>query len=217
MVSYLRMLNEPARQRFYPGRPAGEMFPLLTLEQARETRLTGTLAVEIGREAATLVMLAAVALAVSTTGGQWAAAFAIGFGVWDLMFYVFLKVLLGWPASLLTWDILFLVPVPWVGPVLAPSLVAASMVLAGIWHFQREEHGPAVRIRLPQWAGMLLGATVIIVSFTLDYRHVMAGGMPHPFHWGVFTLGMAIGLCSYVYAVVTSHAAKHAASAHVSV
>jgi len=38
---------------------------------------------------------------------------------------------------------------------------------------------------------------VIVLSFTLDYRNILAGGMPHPFHWGVFGLGLGIGAVSY--------------------
>jgi hypothetical protein len=103
VVTYLRALHEPARQRFYPGRPTADLFPLLTLDQVRATpSQMRTLAVEIGREAATIVMLAAVALAVARNAGDWAAAFVITFGTWDITFYVFLKVLLGWPASIFT-------------------------------------------------------------------------------------------------------------------
>src|ERR1039458_10249432 len=76
VVSYLRVLHEPARLRFYPGRPPGDLFPLLTLEQLRASGpvQTQTLPIEIGREAATIIMLAAIALAVAGTAGQWAAA-----------------------------------------------------------------------------------------------------------------------------------------------
>jgi hypothetical protein len=118
VVSYLRLLHEPARLRYYPGLDAGELFPLLTLNQLRATgpQQGRLLTAELGREAATIVMLVAVALAVSQNAAQWAAAFVMAFGVWDLSFYAFLNVLLGWPASQLTWDILFLIPVPWVGP-----------------------------------------------------------------------------------------------------
>jgi len=118
VVSYLRVLHEPARLRFHPGRPAGDLFPLLTLEQLRASGpvQTQTLPIEIGREAATIVMLAAIALAVAGNTGQWAAAFVIAFGAWDVTFYLFLKLVLDWPASLFTWDILFLIPVPWAGP-----------------------------------------------------------------------------------------------------
>src|SRR5882762_1452959 len=175
VVSYLRDLHEPARQRFHPGRPEGDLFPLLTLEQVRDSGAVQpkTLAIEIGREAATLLMLAAIALAVARNTGEWAAAFAIAFGAWDIAFYVFLKVLLDWPASLFTWDILFLVPVPWVGPVIAPVLVSVVMIGSGIYHLWREAAGQPVRIGRPQWVGMLAGAAVIIISFALDYQHVM--------------------------------------------
>ena len=199
VVSYLRLLHEPARLRYYPGRPAGDLFPLLTLDQLREsgTQQTRLLVIEIGREAATLIMLAAIALAVARNAGQWAAAFVIAFGVWDTTFYVFLKVLLGWPASLLTWDILFLIPVPWVGPVLAPVLVSLAMIAAGIWHFRAEARGDKLRIGGLRWAGILTGAFVIVFSFAMDYRNILSAGLPRPFHWTVFGAGMALGIGSY--------------------
>jgi len=204
VVSYLRALHEPVRQRFYPGRRASDLFPMVTLEQARSTgpETVGILKIEIGREAATLVMLAALAWAVAENAGQWAAAFALAFGTWDLAFYAGLKLILGWPASLGTWDILFLIPLPWVAPVLAPLLVAAAMMAAGIWHLRREFAGEPVRVGALQWGGIVLGALILIVSFTLDYRNTLAGGMPHPFAWGVFSLGLATGIGSYVSAAV---------------
>jgi hypothetical protein len=202
VVSYLRILHEPARRHFYPARPSSEMFPLLTLEQVRAVGVEQqrTLYVEIGREASTMLMLAAIALAVAGNVRQWTAAFAIAFGVWDIVFYAGLKLLLDWPASLFTWDILFLIPVPWVGPVMAPVLVSAAMIAAGIWCLQREASGKPLRIRVWTAPGVLMGALVIVLSFTLDYRNITAGGMPHPFHWGVFGLGMGIGAASYVRA-----------------
>lgn len=204
VVTYLRTLHEPARRHFYANRAAGELFPLLTLDQLRAAapEQEKTLYTEIGREAATMVMLAAVALGVSRNRRQWAAAFAISFGIWDTVFYATLKLLLGWPASLLTWDILFLIPLPWVGPVIAPVLVSFAMIAAGVWCLWRESIGRPLRITRWHLAGTLLGALVIIVSFTLDYRNILAGGSPLPFHWGVFALGMAIGSVSYVSAGV---------------
>jgi len=198
VVSYLRILHEPARRHYYPDRLSSEMFPLLTLEQVRAVgeEQQKTLAVEIGREAATMLMLAAIALAVAGNARQWIAAFAIAFGVWDIVFYASLKLLLGWPASLFTWDILFLIPVPWVGPVIAPVLVSLAMITAGIWCLMREAAGRSLRMGRRNVLGVLLGALVIVLSFTLDYRNIMAGGMPHPFHWGVFGLGMGIGAVS---------------------
>ena len=202
VVDYLRQLHEPARQQFHPGRPEAELFPLLTLEQLRASGRDQqrTLAAELGREAATILMLAAIALAVAENAGQWAAAFVIAFGAWDFTFYLFLKVLLDWPASVFTWDILFLIPVPWTGPVLAPVLVSLAMIAAGIWHLRSEATARPVRIGGLSWIGILAGAVVIIVSFAMDYRKIMSGGMPERFAWGVFVLGLAMGTGSYAMA-----------------
>jgi hypothetical protein len=202
VVTYLRLLYEPVRQRFHPGRQSGELFPLLTSEQllALGADQQRTVVVEVGREAATIVMLAFVAVAVARNAGQWAAAFAIAFGAWDIAFYLFLKVLLGWPASLLTWDILFLIPVPWVGPVLAPVLVSAAMIGSGIWQLRSEARQEPITIGTAKWAGISIGAAVIVISFAMDYRNIMAGGMPNPFHWSVFSAGLLIGVGSYAWA-----------------
>jgi hypothetical protein len=199
VVCYLRALHEPARQRFYPGRPPADLFPLLTLNQLRASgaEQRQTLVIEIGREAATIIMLAAIALAVARNAGDWAAAFVIVFGTWDISFYVFLKVLLGWPASLFTWDILFLIPVPWVGPVLAPVLVSTGMVAAGVWHLRGQAQGRPVRIYAAHWSGILVGAAVIVFSFAMDYRYIMSGGIPARFNWWVFTTGLGVGIMSY--------------------
>ena len=213
VVSYLRLLHEPARQRFYPGRPAGDLFPLLTPDQMRATgsEQSQILAIEIGREAATIAMLAALALAVARNAGQWAAAFVIAFGVWDVTFYLFLKVLLGWPASVFTWDILFLIPLPWVGPVLAPVLVSAAMIVAGVWHLHSEARLEPIRIGRAHWTGLIAGAAVIVVSFAEDYRNIMSGGMPNGFDWSLFVAGMTIGIASYGRAVRESRRANQTA------
>jgi hypothetical protein len=214
VVSYLRYLHEPVLHHFYPARSINELFPLLTPEQAAQAGLRErtVLITEVGREASTIVMLAAIALAVSTNAGQWAAAFAIAFGIWDITFYLFLKILLGWPASLLTWDILFIIPVPWVAPVIAPVLVSAAMVLAGVWHLRREALGRSVTLRIRNWASLFAGAAIIIVSFTLDVANVSAGGMPRPFHWVVFAAGMIIGLGGYAEAALKSRTSSYLAA-----
>lgn len=203
VVTYLRQLHEPARQRFYPGRSPAELFPVLTLDQlyAAGTDQQRTLAAEIGREAATIIMLAAVALAVAKNAGQWAAAFVIAFGTWDITFYVFLKVLLGWPASLFTWDILFLIPVPWAGPVLAPVLVSAAMIAAGVWRLRSEAQLESVRVDWAARMGIVAGAVIIVFSFAMDYKNIMAGGVPKRFNWSIFASGLAVGIGSYVWAV----------------
>lgn len=206
VVTYLRVLHEPARRHVYADARAAELFPLLTLDQLRSVApdQQRILVTEIGREAATIIMLAAIALAVSRNGRQWTAAFAIAFGIWDIVFYLGLKLLIGWPASIFTWDILFLIPLPWVGPVITPVLVSLAMIVGGTWCLQRESEGRPLHMGRWRAAGVTLGAFVIIVSFTLDYRNTLSGGLPQPFHWGVFALGMAIGVASFGSATLTA-------------
>jgi len=84
---------------------------------------------ELVREVATLVMLGTVGWIAGRTWRSRLAYAVVAFGVWDLFYYVFLRPLTGWPRSLLDWDILFLLPLPWWGPVLAPVLIAGLMIL----------------------------------------------------------------------------------------
>jgi len=91
--------------------------------------------VEVAREAATLVMLLAVAVLAADGLRRRVAAFFIAFAAWDLTYYLFLRVLDGWPAGLTDRDVFFLIPVTWVGPV-ATALVASTVVLllASFWY-----------------------------------------------------------------------------------
>ncbi len=87
--------------------------------------------VELVREVATLVMLLTLGL---LAGRTWRARWgysAIAFGIWDIFYYVFLRVMCGWPQSLFDWDVLFLLPLPWWGPVLAPVSIAVLMIVWG--------------------------------------------------------------------------------------
>jgi hypothetical protein len=83
--------------------------------------------------------------------------------------------------------------------VLAPVLVSAAMIAAGVWHLRRAANGEPVGIRGVQWGGIILGAVVIVISFAMDYRNLMAGGMPNPFSWGVFSTGLLVGIGSYAW------------------
>lgn len=89
-------------------------------------------AVEIARELATLVMIAAVGWLAGRTKLERLAWAAVVFGAWDIVYYLGLRLAIGWPPSLETWDILFLVPAPWVGPVWAPILVSVALVGTGL-------------------------------------------------------------------------------------
>jgi len=200
VVVYLRAIYNPIRARLHPERGPNDLFPLIT---SRELGNAGPenerrLAIEIGREAATMFMLGAVALAAARNLHQWIAAFAIVFGVWDIAFYAFLKLFIHWPESLSTWDILFLIPLPWVGPVWAPLLVAFSMIVCGLISLR----AGGIRGRLRHWTGVLAGATVIVIAFVWDFRNTSAGGFPNPFNWPLFLVGEAIGLTAFLSAAL---------------
>jgi len=100
--------------------------------QANPLPLAGALGnVEILREMSTLVMLAAVGALAGRTWRTRLGYTAIAFGVWDIGYYTFLRIICGWPQSMLDWDVLFLVPMPWWGPVLAPVCIAVLLIAGG--------------------------------------------------------------------------------------
>ena len=87
---------------------------------------------ELGREAATIIMLVTLSLIAGNSIKSYIAYFLILFGIWDIFYYVFLKVILGWPESLSTTDVFFLIPVPWIGPVWLPVLLSLIIISIGL-------------------------------------------------------------------------------------
>jgi hypothetical protein len=86
---------------------------------------------EVFREAATLLMFLALGLLAGRSWRSRVGYALIAFGAWDIFYYVCLAILIGWPRSILDWDLLFLIPLPWWGPVIAPTLIAAMLVVGG--------------------------------------------------------------------------------------
>ena len=199
VVVYLRAIYDPIRHRLHPGRGADDLFPLISPEElaAAGPENPRRLLIEIGREASTIAMLAAFGLAAGSNFNQRMAAFAVVFGLWDIFFYVFLRLMIHWPQSLFTWDLLFLIPLPWVGPVLAPGIVALTLVVCGLVSLRLG--GMPARPR--EWMAMVAGGIVVILSFVWDYRNTMAGGLPNPFNWPLFLVGEVIALLGFFVAV----------------
>jgi hypothetical protein len=199
VVVYLRHIYEPLRQALYPGRAADDLFPLIPITQLSPGHLR-LLTVELGREAATLLMLGGAGLLAARDRRQWIAGFVVAFGAWDISFYVFLKIILNWPASLFTWDLLFLIPVPWVGPVLAPVIVSAVMIVCGLAALRCDWDGRPIDFTALHWTGFMVSALVIIASFTWSYRTLLAGAPPEHFNWIVFSVGLLAGIGTFVHA-----------------
>jgi hypothetical protein len=198
VVVYLRAIYDPVRHKLRPNQPAGELFPLIPEDQRQEAapETSWLRSVEVPREAATMIMLASVAWVAAGGRSLWLPSFAIAFGTWDLFFYVFLKLLVHWPASLMTWDVLFLIPVPWVAPVLAPSIVAITILTTGLIALARP-----VRVLPAHWAAMTLGVVLILTSFMWDYQNLRAGGFPRPFAWKLFGAGEIAGVAGFLRAL----------------
>ncbi len=151
VVVYLRAL-------YYPE---GFDFPLAPMSPTLVTT-------EVWREAATLIMLLAPGALVARSALERFAWFCFGFGVWDIFYYVWLKVLLDWPSSFASRDLLFLIPVPWVGPVWAPCVVSLGLIgLAVVLLYGRSKRATGLVDRW-SWGLFVSGAMLIIVSFTLD-------------------------------------------------
>jgi len=195
------------RQLYYPE---GFSFPLkiMALE---------ALSIEYLREFSTLVMLFSIAIIAGRKFYERFAYFLLCFGIWDIFYYVWLKVLLNWPESFLTWDILFLIPVVWAGPVLAPVLCALTMVVisASILSFQQK--GYRVKMRLLEWILLFLGTFFILITFLWEYgtliiqggflskiatlatdpsfANIIAEHIPASFNWYLFMIGEGFIIC----------------------
>lgn len=95
----------------------------------KDVRLTS---VEMFREFSTIIMLICLAYIAGKTIKQRVGAFLIAFSFWDIFYYIFLHFLIGWPAGLLNIDVYFLIPVPWIGPVLTPVIISILLLIIGI-------------------------------------------------------------------------------------
>ncbi len=147
------------RELYYP---AGFDFPMVSMP--------GKIAMtEILREIATLIMLLAMGFLAGRNARQRFAWFIYSFAIWDLFYYVFLKLVLDWPASWFTWDILFLVPVVWTGPVLAPVLVSLTMIILAFTILYIDQRSEQCLISWPVVLLIVLGSVLIFVSFIRDF------------------------------------------------
>ena len=195
------------RQLYYPE---GFSFPLKIMA-------LDALSVEYLREFSSLVMLFSLAIIAGRNFHERFAYFLLCFGIWDIFYYIWLKVLLNWPQSLLTWDILFLIPVIWAGPVLAPVLCAVTMVGIGSSILSFQQKGYRVRITILEWLLLFIGGCIILITFLWEYfmiiiqggflsriatlatdpyfKQVIAEHIPASFNWHLFMIGEGFIFC----------------------
>lgn len=173
---------------------------------------------ELLREAATIVMLAAIAIITGRNFIQRFSFFLFCFAVWDIFYYIWLKVLLDWPESFFTWDILFLIPVTWLGPVLAPILCSFTMILLAWSLLNIQQQSPHLKLKLYDWLLLITGSLIILFTFIKDYADIIltngwilemdklmqnaefiritSSYIPESYHWGLFMTGEILLLAS---------------------
>ncbi len=179
VVVYLRAI-------FYPD---GFVFPLVGFGDM--AGLKHLFLTEVGREAATLVLILAGSYALACNWRRFLAWFLIIFAVWDIFYYVWLKVLLDWPGSLLDWDILFFIPVIWASPVLAPIISSLVMLLAGAILLSER----AMRVTAMRAAGFMLLTLATVTCFCIAGLRIDEPDYRSSFSWPVF-------IAMHIYAVV---------------
>lgn len=186
--------------------PAGFYFPLVIVSQK-------ILSAELLREICTLIMLFAIAYIAGQNKMQRVSYFLFSFAIWDIFYYIGLKILLNWPPSLLTWDILFLLPITWLGPVLAPIICSISMLILSLTILLIQNVKRDFQLQMIEWGFIIIGALLTITTFIWEYskilitnnlipaifsllendqfRHAISTYVPNYFNWPLFTIGIA--------------------------
>jgi hypothetical protein len=202
VVVYIRELYYPDGFRF----PLKEMPPAIII-------------IEWTREICTLLMLGSVAWISGKLFLKRLSVFLFIFGVWDIIYYVGLKMFLDWPESLLTWDILFLIPITWVGPVLAPVSCSLLMIFIAVVLDNLISKNKLKKLIPKEWILLISGAAIIYFTFTVDFGMILIKGnflmdfsnlpenpeflkilttwIPSHFNWTVFAFGFAM-ICTGV-------------------
>ena len=159
----------------------------------------GFASVELPREFATMAMLFAVGFLAGRTWRTRIGYAAIAFGVWDIFYYIFLKLMCGWPHSLLDWDVLFLLPLPWWGPVLAPVLISLLMILWGTFASQIERTYTPALSNHRAWILNFAGVALALYVFMADSIAASSRGLdairtvlPEKFNWPAFVVALAL-------------------------
>jgi hypothetical protein len=173
IVVYLRLL-------YYPE---GFIFPIKIIPDE-------IFLIELGRELATILMLASISFLIGVRFVERFSYFLFAFGVWDIFYYVWLKLFINWPDSLLTDDLLFLIPVPWISPVLAPVIISIIFIVMAIILLAFLSKAIIIKKNFPANILMVLGVMLVLFSFMWNFQNRLNMTAPVEFLWGVYWLGI---------------------------
>ena len=153
--------------------------------------------IELGREAATLAIMIMIGWIAGRNFQERIGYGLFAFGTWDIFYYVWLYVFIGWPTSLFEWDILFLIPLPWWGPVITPILISLLMILYGITSVFKSERSQFIRMKFGNMVILASGILLILFSFMYDAISALPQGMeavaavkPSSYKWYLYFGGM---------------------------
>lgn len=186
--------------------PEGFGFPLSPVQP--DLMLT-----ELLREGATIIMLLGIGLLAGRNKVERFAWFLYSFAIWDIFYYVFLWLLIGWPSSLMTYDVLFMLPSTWIGPVITPLIISLTMIAFALLILVMNRQKKEVKIPGISWLLLITGSVILILGFIWDYSAFIMESMtirdiwtlpkeqvlklatqyiPRKFNWFLYILGELI-------------------------
>jgi hypothetical protein len=187
------------RQIFHPD---GFTFPMNVFGIDAISRRI--LLAEIGRETATIVLIFTGAWLFGHNRQQRFAYFMIIFAVWDIFYYIWLKVLLDWPASIMDWDILFLIPVTWASPILYPVLISITLIIFAVAILYRNSRGRLLKATLLDWLAFSTAGFIVVLSFCIAGLHSNEQDYASHFHRSLFAAGYLFGLAIFLKCLLKS-------------
>jgi hypothetical protein len=182
--------------------PDGFTFPLTglaTILQEKPLRLT-----ETGREAATMVLIFTGAWLFGRNRRQRFAYLLTIFAIWDIFYYVWLKLLLNWPASIMDWDILFLIPVPWASAVLYPVLISITLLIFAAAILYRDARGRPIKVTRTDWLAFFVAGIIVVVSFCTPGPYVTEPDYKSYFYWPLFAAGLLLAAGMFLRCLLKS-------------
>ncbi|MHC4535015.1 MAG: hypothetical protein ACYS6K_13790 [Planctomycetota bacterium] len=192
VVVYLRAI-------FYPD---GFTFPITMFDLSPLGKRL--LLTEIGREAATIVLIFTSSWLFGKNRRQRFAYFMTIFAVWDIFYYVWLKVLLDWPSSIMDWDILFLIPTTWASAVLYPVLISITLLVFAAVILYRDAHGRTIRVTRADWLVFIIAGIIVVVSFCTPGPHVTEPDFKSYFYWPLFSAGLLLAVGMFLKCLLKS-------------
>lgn len=176
---------------------------------------------EVVREICTIIMLVSIACIAGKSKLSKFSYFLYSFAVWDIFYYIGLKLFLDWPESLLTWDVLFLIPITWLGPVLAPVICSIFMIGFSVIFLILQQKNPNFKVSFIEWLFLYAGAFLIFITFIRDYSKILVDNhlvldyltlkpmpvleeivsiyVPQHYLWGMLILGVFCFMVTLVF------------------